>query len=258
VFEAGSNTWRKFDSWPPRTGVTNERLYFGAGGSASFTKPGTATTPDSGFDSFVSDPRHPVPYRHRPIPWTYSENSGWTTWLLQDQRFVADRPDVLVYETAPLDRDVTLTGAITAHLFAATTGSDADWVVKLIDVYPDTVPQGGALPPSFGGYELMVANDVFRGRFRTSYTTPQAIVPNHVDEYRIDLHTQDYKFLKGHRIMVQVQSTWFPIIDRNPQRYVPNIFLATDADFHPARERVYRSGTQASYLELPIEGGVRP
>jgi len=259
IFEAGTNSWRTFDSWPPKTGVTNERLYFGAGGSAGFTKPGPATTADSGFDSFVSDPAHPVPYRHRPIPPTYYPGgSGWTTWLVEDQRFVDDRPDVLTYQTPPLDHDVTLTGAIAAHLFAATTGSDADWIVKLIDVYPDTVSKASGLAPSFGGYELMVANDVFRGRFRTSYTTPQPITPNQVAEYTIDLHTQDYKFRQGHRIMVQVQSTWFPIIDRNPQRYVPNIFQATDADFHAARERVYRSGAHASYLELPIESRVTP
>ncbi len=159
---------------------------------------------------------------------------------------------MLTYETAPLDADVTVAGSITAHLFAATTGSDADWVVKLIDVYPDTMPSPQA---SMGGYELMVANDVFRGRFRESYTTPHPITPNHVEEYKVDLHTQDYKFLKGHRIMVQVQSSWFPIIDRNPQQYVPSIFAATDADFRVARQRVYRSGTQASYLDLLVETG---
>jgi uncharacterized protein len=251
TFEGGTNKWRHFDRWPPSSGVTPRRLYFQAHHGASFDAPTPAAT-DSGFDSYISDPFHPVPYRHRPIPPTYiPSGSGWTTWLVQDQRFVDDRPDVLTYETPALDHDVTLVGAITAHLFAATTGSDADWVVKLIDVYPDTAPTGQA--PSFGGYELMVANDVFRGRFRDGYVTPHPITPGQVDEYKIDLHTQDYRFLKGHHIMVQVQSTWFPIIDRNPQRYVPNIFHATDADFRVARERIYRSGPHASYLELPIE-----
>jgi uncharacterized protein len=249
TFEAGANAWRRFDSWPPKAGVTSEHLYFESGGAASFEAP-KPVAGDSGYDVFVSDPRNPVPYRHRPIPPTYFPGgSGWTTWLVEDQRFVDHRPDVLTYETAPLTHDVTVTGAITAHLFAATTGTDADWIVKLIDVYPDTMPEN----PSFGGYELMVSNDVFRGRFRDSFVTPHPITPSHVAEYKIDLHTQDYRFLKGHRIMVQVQSTWFPLIDRNPQSYVPNIFEATDADFHAARERVYRSGSRGSYIDLPVE-----
>jgi uncharacterized protein len=251
TFEGGTNRWRRFDSWPPKTGITPTRLYFQAGGGASFDAP-KPTAADSGFESYVSDPWHPVPYRHRPIPPTYFPGgSGWTTWLVEDQRFVDHRPDVLTFETAPLTHDVTIAGAVAAHLFAATTGSDADWVVKLIDAYPDTMPQS----PAFGGYELMVANDVFRGRFRESFVTPHPITPNHVDEYTIDLHTQDYRFLAGHRIMVQVQSTWFPIIDRNPQKYVPNIFHATDADFQIARERIYRSGARASYIDLPVETG---
>jgi uncharacterized protein len=248
AFEAGTNKWRHYDSWPPKTGITQERFFLHPGGGASFEPPAPVAG-DSGFDSYVSDPQHPVPYRNRPIP----RGIGWRTWLVEDQRFVDNRPDVLTYETGPLDADVTLAGAITAHLFAATTGSDADWVVKLIDVYPDTMPTGQTA--SMGGYELMVANDVFRGRFRESYTTPHPITPNHVDEYKVDLHTQDYTFLKGHRIMVQVQSSWFPIIDRNPQQYVPSIFAATEADFRVARERVYRDGTHASYLDFPVETG---
>jgi putative CocE/NonD family hydrolase len=248
TFEPGTNTWRHFDHWPPTTGITHERLYLQPGRGAAFEPPPPAAG-DSGFDTYVSDPWNPVPYRHRPIP----QGLGWRTWLVEDQRFVDHRPDVLTYETAPLDADVTLTGAITAHLFAATSGSDADWVVKLIDVYPDTMPTGQQA--SMGGFELMVANDVFRGRFRESFTTPHPITPNHVDEYRIDLHTQDYRFLKGHRIMVQVQSTWFPIIDRNPQQYVPNIFEAKESDFRVARQRVYRNGAHASYLDFPVETG---
>ena len=254
TFEGGANKWRHFDSWPPKTGVTPERLYFQANHAVSFDVPKVAPG-DSGFDSYVSDPAHPVPYRRRPIPPTYTPGgSGWTEWLVQDQRFVDGRPDVMTYETPPLDHDVTLLGAITAHLFAATTGSDADWIVKLIDVYPDTAPTG--TKASYGGYELMIANDVLRGRFRNGYVTPQPIAPGQVDEYKIDLHTQDYRFLKGHRIMVQVQSTWFPIIDRNPQHYVASIFAATDADYQIARQRIYRSGAHASYLDLPIETGM--
>ncbi len=144
--------------------------------------------------------------------------------------FFQDRPDVISWQTDPLDADVTIAGDITAHLFASTTGSDADWVVKLIDVYPDT----GQADQKLNGYQLMVANDVFRGRFRKSFEHPEAITPNHVDEYVVDLHTQDYKFRKGHRIMVEVQSSWFPLIDRNPQTYVPNIFQAKDSDFKAA------------------------
>ena len=158
---------------------------------------------------------------------------------------------MLTWQTAPLTQDVVITGALAAHLFASTTGSDADWVVKLIDVYPEQ----GASDPKLNGYQLMVANDVFRGRFRTGFEHPQAIVPNAVDEYVVDLHTQDYRFLKGHRIMIQVQSSWFPLIDRNPQRFVPNIFAAADSDFVSATERIHRSSNAATYIELPIAGG---
>ena len=170
-----------------------------------------------------------MPYRPRPIAYVYFRGSGWYTWLLQDQRFADHRPDVLSWETGPLADDVESRAPIAAHLFASTTGSDADWVVKLIDVYPEEYPPN----PRLGGYQLMVANDVFRGRYRRSFEHPKAIVPNRVRSMSIDLHTNDYRFLKGHRIMVQVQSTWFPIIDRNPQTFVPNIFKATRATTGP-------------------------
>jgi len=190
-----------------------------------------------------------VPYRARPIePTYYPKGSGWYTWLLQDQRFVQGRPDVLSWETEPLAEDVVVRGDIVAHLFAATTGSDADWIVKLIDVYPEDHPTD----PKLGGYELMVANDVFRGRYRNSFERPEPIVPNAVVEYVVDLHTQDYRFLRGHRIMVQVQSTWFPIIDRNPQTYVPNIFLAKDSDYRKATHRIYRSARYPSRVTLAV------
>jgi len=190
-----------------------------------------------------------VPYRNRPIePTYYPKGSGWYTWLLQDQRFVQSRPDVLSWETEPLGEDVVVRGDIVAHLFAATTGSDADWIVKLIDVYPDDHPTD----PKLGGYQLMVANDVFRGRFRNGFERPEPIVPNAVVEYVVDLHTQDYRFLRGHRIMVQVQSTWFPIIDRNPQTYVPNIFLAKDSDYRKATHRIYRSARYPSRVTLAV------
>jgi uncharacterized protein len=246
VFESGSNTWRSYDSWPAPN-VTAETLYLGPGGRLTSTPPTDAS--DSAFDAYTSDPAHPVPYRRRPIPSTFTANSGWPQWLVEDQRLADGRPDVLTYETEPLAADVTVAGAITAHLFASTSGTDSDWIVKVIDVYPDSFPSN----PAMGGYELMVANDVFRGRFRTSFANPTPAVPNHVDEYTIDLHTQSYRFLKGHRIMVQVQSTWFPLIDRNPQTFVPNIFAATDADFQVARQRVYRSRQHATSIELSVD-----
>ncbi|HEY9225206.1 MAG TPA: CocE/NonD family hydrolase, partial [Gemmatimonadaceae bacterium] len=161
------------------------------------------------------------------------------------QRFVQDRPDVIAWESPVLTEDVVIAGDIAAHLFAATSGSDADWVAKLIDVYPEN---DANLP----GYQFMVANDVFRGRFRKSFEKPEALTPNKSEEFTIDLHTQSYRFLKGHKIRVQVQSTWFPLIDRNPQTFVPNIFKAKDSDFRAATQRVYRSKNQASYIQLPI------
>ena len=250
TFEGGANTWVRNDAWPARAQVTHKKLYLREQRGLSFDAP--PATPAVAFDSYVSDPANPVPYRPRPIqPTYYPKGSGWYTWLLQDQRFVDHRPDVLSWETTPLENDVVIRGAIAAHLFASTTGSDADWVVKLIDVYPEDYTNAAA-PRVTGGYELMVANDVFRGRFRTSFERPQAIPPNRVLEYVVDLHSQDYRFLKGHRIMVQVQSTWFPIIDRNPQTFVPNIFTAKAADFKAATQRIYRAATHASYIELPV------
>ena len=244
VFESGSNTWRTFDSWPPKS-ATTKALYFQPNGRLAFTPP--TVTGDSSFDSYVSDPAHPVPYRKRPIePTYYPKGSGWYTWLLEDQRFVQGRPDVLSWETETLTDDVVVAGDVTAKLFASTTGRDADWVVKLIDVYPEKYEPNSKL----GGYELMVSNDVFRGRFHTSFEKPVPLVPNAVTPFTIDLHTQSYRFRKGHRIMVQVQSTWFPIIDRNPQTWVPNIFQATAADYKAQTHRIWRTPAQASRVEI--------
>jgi putative CocE/NonD family hydrolase len=208
--------------------------------------------PDPGYDEYISDPAHPVPYRQRPIQATYFPGgSKWSTWLVEDQRFVDDRADVLSYESSTLDADVTIAGDIVAHVFASTTGSDADWIVKLIDVYPENNPQNWSL----AGYQLMVSNEVFRGRYRTGFEKPQPIEPNKVLEYTWSLHTQDYTFKQGHRIMVQVQSTWFPIIDRNPQTFVKNIFEAKDSDFKAATHRVYRGGPYASRVDVPVVRG---
>jgi uncharacterized protein len=245
TFQTGTNTWKSYSSWPPKEAV-KKNLYFKKDGKLSFEKPISGA--DIGYDTYVSDPAHPVPYRNRPIEETYGPGSRWYTWLTEDQRFVQNRPDVLSWETDSLTEEVTVTGTVLAKLFASTTGSDADWVVKLIDVYPEKYPK----EPKMAGYEFMVANDVFRGRFRKSFEKPEAIIPNKVEAYSIDLHSLNHVFKVGHRIMVQVQSTWFPIIDRNPQKFVPNIFNATESDFQSARQKIYRSLPFPSHIELSV------
>jgi len=245
TFQTGSNTWKNYDSWPPKEAV-KKNLYFQANGKMSFDKPAGKATVD--YDSYVSDPAHPVPYRTRPIEETYGPGSRWYTWLTEDQRFVHNRPDVLSWETDSLTEDITVTGSLFAQLFAATTGSDADWIVKLIDVYPEYYPK----EPKLAGYQFMVANDVFRGRFRKSFETPEPITANKVESYTIDLHTLNHVFKKGHKIMVQVQSSWFPIIDRNPQKYVPNIFEAKESDFQKATHKIYRSADFSSHIEMDV------
>jgi uncharacterized protein len=245
TFQSGTNAWMANESWPRRD-VQPRRLYTRAGGQLAFAAPTDGL--ESGFDAYVSDPANPVPYRARPIRPSFSGPSTWSRWLMDDQSFLDGRPDVLSWRTAPLEQDVVISGRITAHLFASTTGSDADWVVKLIDVYPDVNPSD----PTMNGHDLMVANDVVRARFRNSFERPEAVVPGKVEEYVVDLHTQDYNFRRGHRIMVQVQSSWFPLIDRNPQTFVPNIFAARDEDFRAATHRVYRAQGSASYVELPV------
>jgi putative CocE/NonD family hydrolase len=236
LFQTGSDIWTSFDSWPPREAKTRN-LYFHEDGKLSFDAP--SSTSEQAFDAYVSDPAHPVPYRHRPIDMTYPEDhrGGWYTWLVEDQRFVDERPDVLTWQTDPLNEDITLAGQVTAKLFASTTGTDSDWIVKLIDVYPEKVAEDWRL----SGYELMIADEVFRGRFRNSFEKPEPIPAGVVTLFTIDLHTANHVFKKGHRIMVQVQSTWFPVIDRNPQNFVPNIFEARESDFQAATQHIYRS-----------------
>ncbi|HUK89432.1 MAG TPA: CocE/NonD family hydrolase [Blastocatellia bacterium] len=246
TFQTGSNKWESYDAWPPHSGVANRELYFRSGGGLGFTKPAAGSAE---FDSYVSDPAHPVPYRRRPIePTYYAKGSGWYTWLLEDQRFVEGRPDVATYETEALESPVVVSGDIIAHLFASTTGSDVDWFVKLIDVYPEEY----AADPKMGGYELIVADEVFRGRFRQGFEKPQPITPNKVNEYTIDLHTNNHAFLKGHKIMVQVQSTLFPLIDRNPQTFVDNIFKAKASDYKAAEQRIYHGDRYWSHITLPV------
>ncbi|MFN0086660.1 MAG: CocE/NonD family hydrolase [Blastocatellia bacterium] len=245
TFQTGSNEWRSYDQWPPRNQTTDRKLYFHADGRLSFDAPAAAAA----FDSYVSDPAHPAPYRPRPIePTYYARGSGWSAWLVEDQRFVHGRPDVLSWETGTLTEDMTVTGSVIARLFASTSGTDSDWIVKLIDVYPENYEA----EPKMGGYQLMIANEVFRGRFRQSFETPSPIPPNRVLEYPIDLHQCDHRFLKGHKIMVQVQSTWFPVIDRNPQKFVPNIFKAKDEDYVKATQRIFRSKGSPSHLVIPV------
>ena len=246
TFQTGSNEWQRFDRWPPRKGIERRKIYFHESGALSFDAP--QRDGDAEADSYVSDPAHPVPYRHRPIEPTYGGASGWAPWLVEDQRFVFERPDVLSWETGPLDRALAVAGDIVAHLFASTTGTDADWIVKLIDVYPEK----GHSDPHMNGYQLMIADEVLRSRFRNGFEKPEPLVANQVTEFTIDLHTNNHAFLPGHRVMVQVQSTWFPLIDRNPQKFVSNVFMASEADYQKATHTIHRSKKYASNIDLPV------
>lgn len=247
VFQTGSNQWQRYRSWPPTDGVTRRSLYLRAGGALSFTAPkkGDSDAPAS----FVADPANPVPYRARPITPLFLKDSTWPEWLADDQAPFAERSDVLSWRTEVLQEDVTIVGNVMAKIFAGTTGSDADWVVKLIDVYPSDEVVTEALR----GRQLMVANDVFRARFRSSYEKPQAVTPNAVIGYDIDLHAASHVFRKGHRIAVQVQSSWFPLIDRNPQTFVANIFAAKPQDYVAQTHKVYQDKRYPSAISLGVE-----
>jgi putative CocE/NonD family hydrolase len=242
-FQTGTNQWMVYDSWPPRD-AEKTKLYLNLNNSLSFEKPTTTTR----FASFTSDPSKPVPYRTLPIEATYGPGSRWRPWQVEDQRFVYTRPDVLSFTMDTLPYNLTVTGKIVAHLFASTSATDADWIVKLIDVYPDFDQKS----LSMSGYQFPVAMEVFRGRFRKSFSNPSPLIPNQPEEFVIDLHDINHVFLKGHKIMVQIQSTWFPLIDRNPQKYVPNIYEAGETDFTKAEHRVYFTTKYPSYIELPI------
>ena len=242
-FQTGSNQWKTYSNWPPKEAVF-KKLYAGAHNSASFNKP----VNDIGSTGFISDPMKPVPYRTQPIEATYGKGSRWGTWHVEDQRFVYSRPDVVSFTMDSLTENLTVTGKITAHLFASTTGTDADWIVKLIDVYPDF----DLTDYKMSGYQLPVAMEVFRGRFKNGFKTPVALVPNKPSEFTIDLHQINHTFLKGHRLMIQIQSSWFPIIDRNPQKFVSNIFEAKDSDFVKAKHKIYFDAIHPTYIELPV------
>ncbi|MGH9475650.1 MAG: CocE/NonD family hydrolase [Terriglobales bacterium] len=248
TFATGANEWQQYQAWPPEAGVTERALYMEADHKLGWAKP--EGNSGGAFDSYLSDPAHPVPYRHRPIQETYGPGSQWYTWLTEDQRFVDNRPDTVSWTSAVLAKAVCIAGNVQAELYAATTGSDSDWVAKLIDVYPQSYPA----QPTMAGYELMIADEVFRGRFRTSFEHPEPIAPNRPELYSFSLRTNDHCFLAGHQIMVQLQSSWFPLIDRNPQTFVPNIFLAPASAFRKATQRIYRSAHYPSHLELPVRG----
>jgi putative CocE/NonD family hydrolase len=249
VFETGANRWRRFDTWPPKQ-VREARLYFQPSGGLTYAPP--ASTEES-FDEYVSDPNKPVPY-------TQELTTGWAKgYMTEDQRFAARRPDVLVYQMAPLEKDLTLAGPLEAELWVSTTGTDADWVVKLIDVnpgkMPDASPRAGGDDQDKrdrGGQQTLVRGEPFRGRFRDSYSEPKPFKPGEPTKVRFTINDVFHTFKRGHRVMLQVQSSWFPFIDRNPQTFVPNIFEAKDEDFVRAFHRVYRSAAHPSSLKVGV------
>ena len=249
AFETGTNRWLSLADWPQgcATGcsIEHRKLYLQTGGALSFAMPA-----GSGFEAYVSDPAKPVPYLNRPIHIAGEQGAAsWQTWLVSDQRPAASRTDVLSFATPPLDHALKISGEPLATLTASTSGTDGDFVVKLIDVYPDEMGRS----PQLGGYQLMVSADILRGRYRNSFSTPQAIPPGKAQTYRFGLPTVNHVFLPGHRIMVQVQSSWFPLYDRNPQTYVGNIFFAGAGDYKPATIKVFDGGgAMASFLDLPV------
>jgi putative CocE/NonD family hydrolase len=250
IYNTGENHWDRLKSWPlacPNCAVKSQPLYFTPNFGLSFNAP-TERDPQasSGNDAYISDPANPVPYIPRPA--VSSDEDTWRRWLLIDQRFVDGRTDVLTYETSPLENPVRLGGAPVVNLVASTSGTDSDWVVKLIDVFPDEVPSRLEM----GGYELNIAMDIFRGRYRESFETPKVITAGTPLTYKFILPTVDHVFEPGHRIMVQVQSSWFPLYDRNPQTFVPNIFFAKPQDYVKATQRVYHAAGAASFIDLPV------
>jgi putative CocE/NonD family hydrolase len=259
TFQSGANRWRTYPVWPPREAKPTN-LYLHADGTLSFGRPQAANS-GKGYREYLSDPANPVPYRTRPISPTYPAGD-WRTWEVADQRFVEGRPDVLTFVSAPLEHDLTVTGEVAADLFASTSGTDADFVVKLIDVYPEDAqkntwdaeagPEPGQYARSLNGYQLPIAMEVRRGRYLTSYEHAQPLTPNRPIPWKIPLRDRDHVFLKGHRLMVQVQSTWFPLIDRNPQKFVPSIYQAKAADFTKATQRVYCTPSLPSHIVLPV------
>jgi putative CocE/NonD family hydrolase len=247
IYNTAENRWDRFSNWPVACAegcaAPMKALYLQNGFGLEFGKP--AVTAAS--DSYISDPAKPVPYIPRPL--RMPDRDRWGPWLVSDQRSVADRTDVLAYQTSPLTIPLRISGVPVADLYAATTGTDADWIVKLIDVYPDEVPGQAEL----GGYQLALAMDIFRGRYRQSFEQPSAIPANQPQRYRFDLPPTNHVFLPGHRVMLQIQSSWFPLYDRNPQTYVPNIFFAKASDYVKSTQSVFRSSELASAVWLPVK-----
>ncbi|HLJ46357.1 MAG TPA: CocE/NonD family hydrolase [Bryobacteraceae bacterium] len=243
AFETGTNVWRRLQSWPAGHSAP---LYLAAGGKLSFSTPKNG---DAEFDEYVSDPAKPVPFRTRPVqPVGYDNGMTWPEWLVDDQREPSGRPDVAVFTSDVLKSPLKISGQPVVNLIASTSGTDSDWVVKVIDVYPDEV--AGQAP--MGGYELMVSADIFRGRYRESLEFAKPIATGQPLLYRFSLPTANHVFLPGHRLMVQVQSSWFPLYDRNPQTFVANIFWAKPEDYRKATQRIYHAAAHASFIELPV------
>ncbi|KQH73326.1 CocE/NonD family hydrolase [Xylella fastidiosa subsp. sandyi] len=247
IYNTGANHWDRMQHWPRSCErgceYTSKPLYLNAGGTLSFQ---TSQRKQNDYDEYISDPANPVPFMPRPI--NFKDNAMWSTWLVQDQRFVDNRPDVLTYLSEPLTTPLQIAGVPRINLHASTSGTDSDWVVKLIDVYPDEI----ASDPKMGGNELAISLGIFRGRYRTSFQYPTPMTPNQPLLYRFDLPNANHTFLTGHRIMVQVQSSLFPLYDRNPQRYVPNIFFAKPDDYIKATQRIWHTPRQPSFVELPV------
>jgi putative CocE/NonD family hydrolase len=240
-FQTGSNQWKLYPHFPPAEAKATPLSLCGTG-AAALDKPCPA-----GKLSYVSDPANPIPYRHRPIEPTYGEGSKWGTWMVEDQRFVTSRKDIALYKLPVLDHDLTITGEVIADLFASTTGSDGDFVAKLIDQYP-----ADDADPTMRGFQLMTNMEIFRGRYRNSFEKPEALKPNEVTEIKWSLHDVDHVFKKGHTLLVEIQSTWFPLYDRNPQTFVPNIMTAKPEDYKSATITIVTDSQHPSQLTLPV------
>jgi hypothetical protein len=242
IFETGSNQWRRYDTWPPKSTV-QKSLYFHADGKLSFTAP----TENGSYDEYVSDPSNPVPYADGVHLRRTRE------YMIDDQRFASRRPDVMVYQTDILTEDITLAGPLLANLMVSTTGTDADYVVKLIDVYPDDYPNNEPNPDNveMGGYQLLIRGEVMRGKFRNSFEKPEPFVPNQITQVKYTLPDVAHTFRKGHRMMIQVQNSWFPLVDLNPQKFL-NIYEADEKDFQKAMHRIYHDGKNPSLLQITV------
>jgi putative CocE/NonD family hydrolase len=243
-FQTGSNSWKRYPHFPPAEAKPTALFLCGTG-AAALNSPCPAGPVDR--LSYVSDPANPVPYRHRPIQPTYADGSKWGTWMVEDQRFATDRKDVAIWRLPVQTSDLTITGEVIADIFASTTGSDGDFVAKLIDVYPDDEPD-----PAMRGYQLMTNMEIFRGRYRSSFDHPEALKSGDVNEFKWSLHDVDHVFKKGHTVMVEIQSTWFPLYDRNPQTFVPNIMLAKPGDYKPATITIINDPRHPSQITLPV------